>query len=201
MHNDLKRLIDIAGQALEQEDRFVLGAITANQKGYPDGKGGILRINNERYYQFIVARALMSSFPYSAAVEVEGHDLILRYPGEQSKWFAVVEMKRWMSEDGLSEQPGIKKDIEKLLEKLRQVKAERAMMLIFSANPLKSTEGHLGELAKELGITTTEDSNAWKWYPFPTINREGESVEFFVAGYEVLLLPESAAENTTYVCH
>ncbi len=84
MHKELIRLIDIAGAALEAEDRFFLGAISANQTAYPGGKGGILRINNERYYQFIIARALASSFPFAAAIEVDSHDLVLKYPNNNS---------------------------------------------------------------------------------------------------------------------
>ena len=100
MHDDLVRLINIAGAALETEDRFCLGAIAANQIAYPDEKGGILRINNERYYQFIVARALTSSYRFSATIEIGGHDLVVSYPGNPTKWFAIVEMKRWMSDKG-----------------------------------------------------------------------------------------------------
>lgn len=73
MIEELKLLIKIAGTALEVEDRFFLGAIAANQVAYPGEKSGILRINNERYYQFVVARSLASSFPYAAAVEVNSH--------------------------------------------------------------------------------------------------------------------------------
>ena len=69
MHNDLVRLINIAGTALEAEDRFLRKAITENTLAYPEGKGGILRINNERYYQFIITRALISFYQFPVAVE------------------------------------------------------------------------------------------------------------------------------------
>jgi hypothetical protein len=76
MHPTLAHLIDIAGMSLEAEDRYMLGAVTANRVAYEGESGGILRINNERYYQFIVARALMSSMPYKVKVEVDSHDLL-----------------------------------------------------------------------------------------------------------------------------
>ncbi len=77
-----KRLIDIASAALEAEDRLFLDGVSANQKACPGEKGGILRIDKEKYYQFIVARALASSFPYPADVEVGYYDLVLRHPGD-----------------------------------------------------------------------------------------------------------------------
>ena len=51
----LDSVIEIAGSALEAEDRYVLGCSTATGK-----KGGLLRIPNERYYQFVVCRGLLS---------------------------------------------------------------------------------------------------------------------------------------------
>ena len=181
MQKELIRLIEIAGAALEAEDRFFLGAVSANQTAYPDEKGGILRINNERYYQFIVARALASSFPYAAAIEVESHDLVLKYPNSDSNWFAVVEMKRWMSENGEQEIPGILRDI----DKLRTSKADNALMLVFSATPKNTTDTQLGWLSKRLGISQNEDCSAWKIYKFPTLNVSGVEVEFWVAGFQV----------------
>jgi hypothetical protein len=66
MRKELAKLIQIAGAALEFEDRYLIGAIAANQAAYPGRHGGILqyKFNNERYYQFVVARALVSSFPF-----------------------------------------------------------------------------------------------------------------------------------------
>lgn len=48
MRKELKRLIEIAGAALEAEDRFLLGAVTTNKIAYPDEKSGIVRIKVER---------------------------------------------------------------------------------------------------------------------------------------------------------
>ena len=195
MHCKLKSLIKIAGFALEVEDRLFLGDIAANQVAYNNESGGILRINNERYYQFIIARALTSSYPFNVTVEHKTHDLVLRYPDNLSKWFAVVEIKRWMSNRGNIEQDRISKDI----EKLQRVNAENALILIISANPKKSTEKNLGELSKELGLTQNEDSSIWNWYSFPTIDCLGHEVEFFIAGHEINLFHthEMDAENQT----
>ncbi|MGH8579975.1 MAG: hypothetical protein ACREVK_07605 [Gammaproteobacteria bacterium] len=42
MNSEFKRLIEIAGAALEAEDRFFIGPVAANQTAYPGGKGDIL---------------------------------------------------------------------------------------------------------------------------------------------------------------
>lgn len=140
-----------------------------------------MRINNERYYQFVVARALASSFPFAAAVEVDSHDLVLKYPSNDSHWFAVVEMKRWMSTNGEQEIKSILRDF----DKLSSSNAENAFMLIFSANPRNTTDTQLGWLSKRLGISPIEDCSKWKSYCFPTLNILGDEVEFWVAGCEV----------------
>jgi hypothetical protein len=182
MQSEFKHLIKIACVALEAEDRFLLGAMAANQAAYPREKRGVLRIFNERYYQFVVARSLASSYPFAAAVEIESHDLVLHYPGNPSQWFAVVEMKCWRSVKGEQEIRSIQQDIN---DKLRPAKAEHALMLLFSANPHGQTEQNLGWLAKQLSITSNEDHSVWEVCWFPTQYTQGEKVDFWVAGYEV----------------
>jgi hypothetical protein len=182
MEIEFKHLIQIAGTALEAEDRYIREAIAANPIAYPNGRDGILRINNERYYQFIVARALVSSFPFAVTVEVGSHDLVLRYPHSPEKWFAVVEMKRWMSVEGEQEISAILRDIN---EKLRPAAADHALMVLFSANPRGTTKTQLGWLTNRLNIAATVDPDVWECYSFPTLDSQGKDVEFWVAGYEV----------------
>jgi hypothetical protein len=177
MHPTLKQLINTAGMALEAEDRYMLGAVTANRIAYPGESGGILRINNERYYQFIVARALMSSIPYKVSVEVDSHDLLLEVPGT-NKRFAIVEMKRWMSEKGEREIPGIRRD---LFEKLPAAKAALKLMLLFSANPLGQMPQQIAWLSERLNVSTER----WVTYCFTTVDPTGSPVEYWAAGYQV----------------
>jgi hypothetical protein len=181
MHNELKRLINIAGAALEAEDQDIRKGVTANNIAYPGGNGGILRFIKERYYQFITARSLTSTCPYPVAVEEEFHDLVLKHPEPSTDWFAVVEMKLWMSEDGRQEITPICDD----LDKLRKCDADHALMLLFSANPHGSTQKNLVWLSAELSKSTPIMAPLWEDYCFPTINRHGEAVEFWVAGYQV----------------
>jgi predicted AAA+ superfamily ATPase len=177
MHPTLERLIQTAGMALEAEDRYMLGAVTANQIAYDGESGGILRINNERYYQFIVARALMSSMPYKVKVEVDTHDLLLEAP-KTGERIAVIEMKRWMSSTGEKEISGIRRD---LFEKLPSAKAELKLMLIFSANPPNQMQKQISWLSEKLDIPTDK----WKTHSFATVNEAGLPFEYWTAGYQV----------------
>ncbi len=92
MKSEFIRLIKIAGTALEAEDKFLLGAVAANQAAYPSRKWGILCLD-DRYLKFVVARALYSSFPFATAIEMEldvdSDDLVFHYPDDTSRWFAV----------------------------------------------------------------------------------------------------------------
>ncbi|WP_240761655.1 hypothetical protein [Nitrosococcus wardiae] len=127
-------------------------------------------------------RALVSSFPFTAEVEIKSHDLILKYPDDASKWFAVIEMKRWMSSKGEQEIPSVIRDIN---DKLRPSHAKNTLMLIFSASTSGTINTHLGWLSKRLGISQVEDCSAWESYYFPTVNEVGKDVEFWLASYQV----------------
>ena len=185
MREELQQLILIARDALKEEDRRILSGIAANPTAYPGGNGGILRFNNERYYQFIVARALItSSFPLAVTVETDYHDLVLYDPKSAANGFAAIEMKRWMSENGKKEILNIKTD----LDKLRRCKKEHALMLIFSAQPktvAPSKDDNLKWLSEQLGVSDAAGCSAWKTYSFTTKNEQGGEFEFWVAGLEV----------------
>lgn len=106
-----------------------MNSIKNNQIAYKNKSGGLLRINNERYYQFIIAKGLIAEYEYPIEIEKNTYDLVVL---DGNRYKTVVEMKRWMSSTGKSEIDGIKVDIN---NKLLPSDSERALMLIFSANP------------------------------------------------------------------
>lgn len=113
--DDLQKLVSIAGHALEIEDHFIAGCVATNPDLYGDGRPqGILRINNERYYQFLIIRSLMSGFPYRVEPERDTHDIALYADKEAKDYAALGELKRWMSSTGEVEIPALRRDIEKL---------------------------------------------------------------------------------------
>jgi hypothetical protein len=86
-------LVSIAGAALEAEDRYVLGCSTITAKN-----GGILRIANERYYQFVACLGWLSR--WNTMPELRAHDAVIL---EDDKEVATIEMKKWLSETGETE--------------------------------------------------------------------------------------------------
>lgn len=175
MDDTIARLVQIAGAALESEDRYILGAMHANHGVYAGPKCGILRRDfREAYYQYIVARALMSSFPYVVGLE-EGNrnDLVLRHPGDDSrKPFAVIEMKQWWEEGSVGEMEiqKIQRDVE---EKLTGCDADWGLMMVFTAN---LTAGERGMLSRRLGVRSASVYS----YTFPTFNVPGDQADFWL---------------------
>jgi hypothetical protein len=74
----------------------------------------------------------------------------------------------------------VKSDIN---EKLIPSRSEKALMLIYSANPPEvDIELNINWLAKELGIKYCEEF--WYWDSFPIKTEEGKDAVFWVCGYE-----------------
>lgn len=116
---------------------------------------------------------------WDAHVEANGHhDLVFRAPNELEKLLAVFEMKRWMSPSGDPEILGIRNDV----SKLRQLAGPAGFLILFSANPINSTEEQLSFLEKDVfdGV-----SGPRELYRFETVNQEGKRCEFWVAGWHV----------------
>ena len=182
MENPIKALVEIAGKALEQEDRYILHAMRANPQTYSGEKSGSLgRGFIERDYQYIVWRALVSSVPYIAGLEQEDrNDLVLRYPhGNPRKPFAVVELKTWFSNNGEAELPKIKRDV---VNKLRhRCKGEWGIMMVFSHNLLRKSEYWRRKLTTYLGVEK-RDSYLYK---FQTYDMTEQRVEFCVYALKV----------------
>ncbi len=184
MDKALKRIVDIATESLKQEDETIQRFIAANNQAYSGQCGGILRINNERYYQFIVARGLIKAYPKPIALEKSHYDLVVLNPSDPG-YDTVVEMKRWMSATGDPEIPGIRIDIE---NNLASAQANKALMLIYSAHPKEAAtvEENLDYLCKKLGISSVSQ---WYWQSFDTIATTEKEALFWVAGYQVACNP------------
>lgn len=183
--------LDIAAKALEKEDLFLRNAISANPGVYPPSnplnRCGLLRFNNERYYQFVIARGLFEAYPYAVEVErgEDPFDLTLSKPSHGTPLFAVVEMKRWMSVGGGGKElKGILEDFSKLSNKAKG-KASHGLMIIFSANETGD------QIKKNKRWLENEIDNAHfpvvsiDPYSFTTYNNQGTPVYFWIAGYEV----------------
>lgn len=186
-----QQLCRLAAEGLKLEDRILRKLARKNPSVYspPEKQAGILRFNNEHYYQFLVARHLVGTLPYRVEAEVNKQDLILLNTSSTHP-LATVEMKRWMSASGEREINGIRQDME---GKLAASPATHRIMMVFSANPKTVDDlGNLRELARLLG----DDASAWHQVSFETIGQSGESFSFWVATREVGLTHASAASGS-----
>ncbi len=174
--HDVKCLVECAGRALEFEDRYLTGCAHAN--GWINGRVGIRVNTNERYYQFIIWRALMSSFPWRPDTEKDTYDLVF-YRGESKERVACAEIKGWWDASGLEKLPGILRDMNHKLAS----RSEPGVMLILTSHKKIQHDENLGELARDLEV----DQNDFATYAFDTPRWPGENepAEFMVIGFLV----------------
>lgn len=161
---DLDNLVARAGLGLEAEDRLLLGSRLVRGE-----QGGLIRLFNERYYQFIVWRSLSPT--WNASVEHNRHDLVIF--DEDGRYAAVFEMKSYGSEKGFRELPGIREDI----KKLRECESPIRGIMIFSANPRKSTQSAMVFLEERIPELSDDKR---RLYIFDSINHIGDEIEFWL---------------------
>ena len=141
--------------------------------------GGILRLNNERYYQFSLWRAVLSG--WNARVEEQSHDLVIVDPSDSSKHLAIFEMKRWMGARG--DEPKVVKDITRDIERLQKSKAHNSVLVIFSANPRGKMDENLAFFEKLFFSGVSQPQR--ETYCFPTVDARADKVEFWVAFWPI----------------
>jgi len=178
--NYLGELVNIGGVALEQEDRFIAGCVTVNPHLYGDENPcGLLRIVNERYYQFVISRALMSAYRYRVNIEEDRRDFVLR-DRSGGEWIATGEMKLWLSSRSETDLPSIRSDI----AKLRNTPSRSGFLLVATAWRPQEAETYLEILRTRLELTS---SPATSQYRFRTIGWRGNrDVEFALLGLAVI---------------
>lgn len=174
MQNLLKELADIATEALKKEDAFLKNGAKDNPN-YKNDKRGILLLNYERYFQYLIARSIIASSKYKIQLEQNYHDIVLSEQNHKS--LAVIELKRWMSETGNPELPKITIDINKLKESKL---AGKKILMIFSVNPRNDTELNRRILFQNLKLDISQSAVS----KFLTYNATTE-VEFWISCVEI----------------
>jgi len=155
---DVKRLVECASRALEAEDRYLLSCFKSRHWRAGDNGIGVFDNLNERYYQFVIWRELMSSCSWRPRTERKGFDLAF-YDDATNELVAVAEIKGWWSVKGEQELPGIKRDLEKL-GSLRLPGVMRAM-LVLTSHPSGLLEENSRILADELRVSRRDMSTAF----------------------------------------
>lgn len=181
MTKNFESILGHAVRCLEQEDKYLRSKnILGNQEKSP----GILRMMNERYYQFLIWREMIK---YNfVQLEWKSHDLAI-FDSHESKPGTIIEMKHWFSESGLREIPGIRTD----LSKLEKCGASAAGLMVFSANPLEETVRSVEFLEKAVFIDR-QTAPALR-SGFSTVNAAGSSVEFWI-GIWIIKSPTRTAD-------
>jgi hypothetical protein len=175
VHFLLQKLTAIACDTLRDEDNLLRGS-ACNNASYINDKRGILLFNYERYFQCLIARNFLASFSHKINLEWNYHDLVLTSPTENES--IIIEMKRWMSGNGKPELPKMRYDI----HKLRTSKLiGKKILMVFSVNPLKSTESNLKSLLDELNV----DIQNCAHQGFNTFNEKNIEVEFWVSSIAI----------------
>jgi len=182
-NEDLNRLVECAGRALESEDRYLVHC--ASERHWRGGPIGISDNINERYYQFVVWRALMASFPWRPRTERQRYDLAF-YNDVTNEPVAFAQIKRWWSVFGEAELRGIRRDLEKL-----GTRRIPGVMLILTWHSKAKAEDNFRWLAEKLGVSRDDIVT----YSFDTLSPDDDHpTEFAVIGFLVAqkALPASA---------
>ena len=172
-------IVEIGGRALEFEDRFMIGCTTVRSELYGEEEPrGLLRLANERYYQFVVSRALLSNYAYHVGVERGTHDFVISAKAGEKSWLAVGEMKKWFSSVEEAEMPGMRADIQKL-----QRTGGSAFFLVVTFWPPDDGLRCLRALTAGLRL---QHSDLIHHYSFRTISWAPETVrDFALVGFRV----------------
>jgi hypothetical protein len=173
--DNLKQLVECAGKALEAEEQYLMNCVS--KPGAKTTPRGLMQNKNERYYQFVIWRGLLSdpAFSCRSMTERYGHDLAF-YEGKSERPVAFAEIKGWWSDSGETEIPGIKRDLEKL--EMRKVPG---VMLIVTCSYKGNSKANLQWLAGKLGI----DQHRFVTRRFDTAYPGESPMEFEVIGFMV----------------
>jgi hypothetical protein len=98
-NEDVKRLVECASRALENENRYLESCFKERHWRTTENGPGICDNLNERYYQFVIWRELMKSFPWRPKTERKDYDIAF-YDDAKSKLVACAEIKGWWSWSG-----------------------------------------------------------------------------------------------------
>jgi hypothetical protein len=163
-------IVKLGGLALQAEDCAIQAAL--HHRGE---HGGSVHMENERYHQFVIWRAVLPI--WHAVLERENStDIIISRDGEKHYF----ELKNWRREDQFN---SIVRDIEKLQSR------ENGYLLITAVNPTGQTDDNiLHFLSKVDGLEISSQET----YKFSTKKIDGSSFEYWIAGWLVIKSLSSA---------
>lgn len=174
---DVKQVVDCAVRALESEERHLVSCFEARHWDSGDNGPGICCNLNERYYQFIIWRELMKSFPLRSKTERGDYDLA--FYDDANKLQAYAEIKGRWSDSGKPELPGIKRDLKGKLG----IASVPGVMLILTSHERAIAKGNFDWLADQLQVNRND--MVIRSFPVSPGQSNDDDWEFAVIGFLV----------------
>lgn len=173
--NHLKEIIDLTGKLLDQELKLIRNALADNLT-YNADKAAIADFDHEAYYQRLLLKAILPTFPFKARLERDNRYDISLFAGDSV--VARGEMKCYMG-GPQKNIAGMKKDMK---EKLSDVCCSK-FLVIFTKNPKSAADKNLTFLLHKLDCS----GNTCHRYSFDTVypcgsNKIEENGQFTVIG-------------------
>jgi hypothetical protein len=160
-------IVRLGGLALQAEDCAIQAAL--HHRGE---HGGLVHMENERYHQFIIWRAVLPI--WHAVLERENStDIIISRDGVKHHF----ELKNWRSASGNKELAPITRDVQKLQSR------ENRYLLITAANPADQTDENIQYLLSKVARL---DIGTQEIFQFPTKKIDGSDFKYWIAGWSVL---------------
>ena len=135
----LKEIVDLTACLLEKDDKFIRRCLEQNSSYAELGLRTITDFNDERYYQRLVLKALLPSFPFRARLEYNcagrPYDIAL-LDGSNRKPVALGQMKVWMRQNN-------KREVNETDEEIKALSKQdcAGFMLVFTKYPSENMEG------------------------------------------------------------
>jgi hypothetical protein len=156
-------VVRLGGLALQAEDCAIQAAL--HHRGE---HGGLAHMENERYHQFVIWRAVLPI--WHAVLERENStDIIISRDGVKHHF----ELKNWRGAAGNDQLTSITRDVRKGQSR------ENGYLLITAGNPVDQTDDNIRYLHSkiaELEISSQKD------FRFRTKKIDGSDLEYWIAG-------------------
>lgn len=167
MSSALGDIVRLGGLALQAEDCGIRAAL--HHRGE---HGGLVHMENERYHQFIIWRAVLPI--WHAVLERENSTDIIISKGGVKHYF---ELKNWRGKTGNDQLTSIIRDVQKLQSR------ENGYLLVTATNPADQTYKNIEYL---LGKVAGLEISSQEIFKFPTKRIDGSDFEYWIAGWSIL---------------
>ncbi|MEM2145954.1 MAG: hypothetical protein QW279_11380 [Candidatus Jordarchaeaceae archaeon] len=175
----LLQILESVKSGLQLEDTILIGCAYLKSKNLQSAvKGGLLRYKNERYLQYIIAKAIDVETSWIVNTEVEHHDVELVNYLDSFPRHIFIEIKKWLSSEGEEELPDIIEDLKKLASKRNS--ETMVMQIVLTVQAKQEHDENLNFLLAQLGLD--KKRNLIGYLAFPSVSSYHKNTEFALIG-------------------